>query len=79
MIPIAASAPELDVSANPLPDEPGRHIRRRIHHAPIATPASLMVQAPGGYTFGDHWKLGLRMLALFFIIAVFLGPVIWSS
>ena len=26
---------------------------------PIATPANLMVMGPGGYGFGDYWKLGL--------------------
>ncbi len=26
---------------------------------PIATPANLMVMTPGGYRFGDYWRLGL--------------------
>ena len=25
---------------------------------PVATPANLMVMGPGGYRFGDYWKLG---------------------
>ena len=33
---------------------------------PIATPANMMVLGPGGYRFGDYWRLGLVMLALFF-------------
>ena len=37
---------------------------------PVATPANLMVMGPGGYRFGDYWKLGLPMLALFGIVAV---------
>ena len=43
---------------------------------PIATPANLMVMEPGGYRFGDYWKLGLplRHLPLF---AVFYVPLIW--
>jgi len=45
---------------------------------PVATPANLMVLEPGGYRFGDYWKLGLPMLVLFGVVAVFLVPVIWS-
>lgn len=44
---------------------------------PIATAANLMVMEPGGYRFGDYWKLGLPMLALFMAAAVFLVPVFW--
>ena len=45
---------------------------------PIATPANLMVMGPGGYKFGDYWKLGLCLMALFFVVAVWLVPVFWS-
>jgi len=38
----------------------------------VASPAN-----PGGYRFGDYWKLGLPMLALFGVIAVFWVPVFW--
>jgi di/tricarboxylate transporter len=44
---------------------------------PVATPVNLMVQGPGGYEFGDYWKLGLPMLLLFMAAAVFLVPVFW--
>jgi di/tricarboxylate transporter len=44
---------------------------------PIATPTNLMVMGPGGYLFGDYWKLGLPLLAWFFVVSVFLVPVIW--
>ena len=37
-----------------------------------------MVLGPGGYRFGDYWKLGLPLLALFGAVAVLLVPVIWS-
>ena len=37
---------------------------------PIATPANMMVLGPGGYRFGDYWRLGLVMLGLFFAVAV---------
>jgi di/tricarboxylate transporter len=44
---------------------------------PIATPTNLMVMRPGGYEFGDYWKFGLPMMLWFFIIAVFLVPLVW--
>jgi di/tricarboxylate transporter len=44
---------------------------------PIATPVNLMVKAPGGYEFGDYWKLGLPLMGWFFLVANFLVPVIW--
>ena len=37
-----------------------------------------MVFGPGGNRFGDYWKLGLSLLALFGVVAVLLVPVIWS-
>ena len=45
---------------------------------PVATPTNLMVMEPGAYKFGDYWKLGLPMLVWFFIVAVFIVPLIWS-
>jgi di/tricarboxylate transporter len=45
---------------------------------PVATPANMMVLGPGGYRFGDYWKLGLPLLALFGVVAVLLVPVFWS-
>lgn len=44
---------------------------------PVATPVNLMVQGPGGYEFGDYWKLGLPMLLLFMAAAVLLVPMFW--
>jgi di/tricarboxylate transporter len=44
---------------------------------PIATPVNLMVMGPGGYRFGDYWKLGLPLMLLFFVVATFLVPAIW--
>ena len=44
---------------------------------PVATPANLMVMEPGGYRFGDYWKLGLPLLALYGLVAVLLVPVFW--
>lgn len=44
---------------------------------PIATPTNLMVMGPGGYVFSDYWKLGLPLLIWFFVVAVFIVPLIW--
>jgi di/tricarboxylate transporter len=44
---------------------------------PVATPANLMVMSPAGYRFGDYWKLGLPLTALFGVVAVLLVPVFW--
>lgn len=44
---------------------------------PVATPVNLMVMGPGGYRFGDYWRLGLPLLLLFVTVATFLVPVFW--
>ena len=65
VIPIAVSAAgELDVSAKPL--LMGVCVAAAASFlTPVATPANLMVMSPGGYRFGDYWKLGLPLLVLF--------------
>ena len=45
---------------------------------PVATPTNLMVMGPGGYQFGDYWKLGLPMMLWFFLVATFLVPLFWA-
>jgi di/tricarboxylate transporter len=77
MIPIAVSAAsQLHVSARPV------LISLCVACAasfltPVATPANMMIMGPAGYRFGDYWKLGLAMVALFFVVAVLLVPLIW--
>jgi di/tricarboxylate transporter len=77
MIPIAmAAANEIGVSAQPV------LMCVAVASAaafltPVATPVNLMVMGPGGYRFGDYWKLGLPLLLLFFVVATFLVPVFW--
>jgi di/tricarboxylate transporter len=44
---------------------------------PVATPTNLMVMGPGGYRFGDYWKLGLPVTAWFFVVAIWLVPLVW--
>ena len=79
MIPVALSAAaEVDISPRPV------LMSLTVAAAasfltPVATPANLMVMRPGGYRFGDYWKLGLPILLLFGVVSVLLVPVIWSS
>ena len=44
---------------------------------PVATPVNLMVMGPGGYRFGDYWRLGIVVMAVFFVASVVLVPVFW--
>jgi di/tricarboxylate transporter len=37
----------------------------------------MMVMGPGGYRFGDYWKLGLPVMALWLVIAVVVIPLVW--
>jgi di/tricarboxylate transporter len=46
---------------------------------PVATPANMMVMDAGGYEFGDYWKLGLAILLVYLVVAVFLVPVWWPA
>jgi di/tricarboxylate transporter len=46
---------------------------------PIATPANMIVMGPGGYRFGDYWRLGLATTAVWFVLAIALVPVIWPT
>ena len=77
VIPIAISAAaDLDVSAKPVLMAVAVAAAAAFM-TPVATPANLMVMKPGGYRFGDYWKLGLPLLAWFFVVAVVLVPSIW--
>jgi di/tricarboxylate transporter len=44
---------------------------------PVATPANIMVKGPGGYEFADYTRLGLPILLLYLVVAVFLVPFWW--
>ena len=78
MIPIAVSAAaQLDLSARPV------LMSLCVASAaafltPIATPANMMIMGPAGYRFGDYWKLGLVMVALFFVVSVGFVPLVWQ-
>jgi len=77
LIPIAVSAAaEVGVSARPLLMTVGVAAAAAVL-TPVATAANLMVQEPGGYRFGDYWKLGLPVLGWFLIVAVTVIPLAW--
>lgn len=44
---------------------------------PVATPANMMVKDPGGYEFGEYWKLGLPIMAWYAVVAIGIVPLIW--
>ena len=44
---------------------------------PVATPANMMVMAPGGYRFGDYWRLGLPLVVTWLVVALLIIPVVW--
>jgi di/tricarboxylate transporter len=77
VIPIAlAAATELGVSARPVLMSVAVAAAAALL-TPVATPVNMMVMEPGGYRFGDYWKLGLPIMALYFTVAVFLVPLFW--
>lgn len=45
---------------------------------PVATPANFMIMGPAGLRFGDYWRLGIVLAALFLAVAVLLVPLLWS-
>jgi di/tricarboxylate transporter len=78
VIPVALSAAaELDVSPRPVLMSLTVAAAASLL-TPVATPANLMVMGPAGYRFGDYWKLGLPLLALFLVVSVGWVPVVWS-
>jgi di/tricarboxylate transporter len=77
VIPIAvAAAVELGVSPQPVLMSV-TVAAAASYLTPVATPVNMMVMGPGGYRFGDYWKLGLPLLALSFVVSVFVVPFFW--
>ena len=78
VIPIALeTARDLDVSARPVLMCVTVSAAAALL-TPVATPANLMVMEPGGYRFGDYWKLGLPLALLFAAVAIGVVPVFWA-
>jgi di/tricarboxylate transporter len=77
VIPIALSAAaELDVAIEPVLMSLNVVFAAALL-TPVATPANLMVMEPGGYRFSDYWRLGLAVMGWYFVVSVFLVPLIW--
>jgi len=78
IFPIAVAA-ALEVGISPRPVLMSVNIAAAASFlTPVATPVNLMVMGPGGYEFGDYWKLGLSCMLWFFVVAVFFVPIFWS-
>ncbi len=77
VIPIAtAAASELAISPRPVLMSVAV-VSAAALLTPVATPVNLMVMSPGGYRFDDYWKLGLPLMLLYFVVAVFVVPLFW--
>jgi di/tricarboxylate transporter len=46
---------------------------------PIATPGNMMIMSPGGYRFGDYWKLGLPVMVWWFVVSIAVIPLVWPT
>lgn len=44
---------------------------------PVATPVNLIAMGAAGYRFGDYWRLGMAVMVVFFLVSVFLVPLVW--
>ncbi|KRE99337.1 citrate transporter [Nocardioides sp. Soil777] len=44
---------------------------------PISTPGNMMIMSPGGYRFGDYWKLGLPIMVWWFVVSLTVVPLVW--
>lgn len=77
IIPIAVAA-AIEVGISPVPVLMSVCVAAAASFlTPVATPVNLMIMGPGGYKFGDYWKLGIVCMAWFFVVAVFIVPMIW--
>ncbi|GAA1605827.1 SLC13 family permease [Kribbella karoonensis] len=78
MIPIGlATASDLGVSALPMMISVAMGASASFL-TPFANGVSLMVYGPGGYKFGDFWRLGLVVLAWTMIVTVVVTPLYWK-
>ena len=44
---------------------------------PIGHQNNLLVMGPGGYHFGDYWRMGLPLELLLTVLGVWLIPIAW--
>ena len=73
-----ATVVALDLGVSPLPFMMALGVSGAASFlTPVATPANTMILEPGGYRFGDYWKLGLPIILLFLAVAVLYVPLVW--
>ena len=78
MMPIGlATATELGVNALPLMMGVAMGASASFL-TPFANGVSLMVYGPGGYRFGDFWKLGLLVMIWMLMVTVVVVPLYWK-
>ena len=78
MMPIGlATASELGVSALPMMMAVAMGASASFL-TPFANGVSLMVYGPGGYRFGDYWRLGLPVIVWALIVTVVVVPLYWK-
>lgn len=44
---------------------------------PIGHQCNTLVLGPGGYHFGDYWRLGLPLSIIVVVVATLMIPVVW--
>ena len=77
MMPVAlATASDMGVSALPMVMSVAMGASASFL-TPFANGVSLMVYGPGGYKFGDFWRIGLVVLAWTLIVTVVVTPLYW--
>lgn len=77
MMPIGlATATELGVSAMPLLLAVAMGASASFL-SPFSNGVSLLVYGPGGYRFGDYWRLGLPVLVWTFAVTLVVVPLVW--
>jgi di/tricarboxylate transporter len=77
MFPIAL-ATAAEVGVNPQPLLMGVLVgAHAAFMTPVATPPNLMIYGPGGYHFGDYWKLGLLCVIWFGVVVIVVAPLVW--
>jgi di/tricarboxylate transporter len=45
---------------------------------PIGHQCNTLVMGPGGYRFGDYWRLGLPLSAIVVTVATVMIPLVWG-
>ena len=77
MIPIGvAAATELGVDVRPVLMSTSVAASAALL-TPVATPVNLIAMGAAGYRFGDYWRLGIVVMAVFFVVSVFVVPIFW--